>query len=67
MYNAETLLLNIKNKAKENNMNIKEVALKSGMSINALYNIKGKKGITCFNLARVADTLKCTTDELLGR
>lgn len=67
MTKAEILKRNIKEKGKEHGMNIREIAIASGLGVNAIYQITDKQGISCFNLAKIADTLGCTTDELLGR
>lgn len=67
MYTAEELTNNIKIIAEREGYNLKKLAIDSGMSINALYQIRGEQGLSCFNLAKIADTLGCTTDELLGR
>lgn len=67
MHNAQELQNTIKAKAKEQGMNVKQVAIASGLGVNAIYQITDKQGISCFNLAKIADTLGCTTDELLGR
>ena len=67
MNNAQQLIEIIKEKGKAQGMNVKQVALASGLGINAIYQITDKQGISCFNLAKIADTLGCTTDELLGR
>lgn len=67
MYTSEELKKRIKERADEKNIGLKQLALNVGLSINALYNIKGEQGITCFNLAKLADELDCSTDYLLGR
>ncbi|MBQ2846044.1 MAG: helix-turn-helix transcriptional regulator [Firmicutes bacterium] len=67
MSNAEILVMNIQNKAKEKGMNVKELAVKCGLGVNAIYQISGKQGFSCFSLAKIADELDCSTDYLLGR
>lgn len=67
MYNAEELKEILKQKAKEKGMNVKQLSKASGLGINAIYQITDRQGISCFNLAKIADTLGCSTDELLGR
>lgn len=67
MNNAQELQNAIKIRAKEKGMNIKELAIESGLGVNAIYQITDRQGMSCFNLAKIADTLGCTTDELLGR
>lgn len=67
MSNAEILVMNIQNKAKEKGINVKELALRCGLGVNAIYQITGKQGFSCFSLAKIADELDCSTDYLLGR
>lgn len=67
MYTSEKLKAKIKEKAKERGLNVKQLAKEAGLSINYVYNINGEQGATCFGLAKIADVLECTTDELLGR
>lgn len=67
MYTAEDLTQKIREAAEEKGINLKELAIRSGLSINALYQIRGKQGLSCFNLAKLADELECSTDYLLGR
>lgn len=67
MNNAQQLIETIKEKGREQGMNVKQIALASGLGINAIYQITDKQGISCFNLAKIADTLNCSMDELLGR
>lgn len=67
MYTSEELKAKIKEKAKEKGLNVKQLAREAGLSINYVYNINGEQGATCFGLAKIADVLECTTDELLGR
>lgn len=67
MYETKNLIENIRTRAKKQGYSLKSVAEASGLSQNILYNIKGEQGISCFNLAKIADTLECSTDELLGR
>lgn len=67
MYTSEELTQRIRSAAEEKGINLKELALRSGLSINALYQIRGKQGLSCFNLAKLADELGCSTDYLLGR
>lgn len=67
MNNAQQLQKTIKEKAKGKGMNVKELALASGLGINAIYQITDRQGMSCFNLAKIADVLECSTDELLGR
>ena len=67
MYTAEDLTQKIREVVEEKGINLKELAIRSGLSINALYQIRGKQGLSCFNLAKLADEIDCSTDYLLGR
>lgn len=67
MYTSEELTMKIRSAAEKKGINLKELSLRCGLSINALYQIRGKQGLSCFNLAKLADELECSTDYLLGR
>ena len=67
MKNAQELQKEIKIKAKEKGMNVKQLATASGLGVNAIYQITDRQGISCFSLAKIADVLECSMDELLGR
>lgn len=67
MYTSEELKKKIKEKAREQGMNVKQLAKEAGLSINYVYNINGEQGATCFGLAKIADVLECSINELLGR
>lgn len=67
MNKAEQLKQRIKEKGQQQGMNIRQIATEAGLGVNAVYQITDKQGISCFNLAKIADVLNCTTDELLGR
>lgn len=67
MCNAQTLINNIKNRAKQRNVIIRDMLNECGLSINAISQITDKKGISSFSLARIADYLDCSVDYLLGR
>lgn len=67
MYNAQELANRIKNRAKQNNVLIRDMLSACDLSINAISQITDKKGLSCFSLARIADYLNCSVDYLLGR
>lgn len=67
MYNAQELANRIKNRAKQNNVLIRDMLSACDLSINAISQITDKKGLSCFSLARIADYLDCSVDYLLGR
>ncbi len=67
MYYAQELVQRIKNRAKQQNILIREMLSACDLSINAISQINDKKGMASFSLARIADYLNCSTDYLLGR
>lgn len=67
MNKAQNLVINVKERAEQKGYSLKTLCAECGIAINTFYNIKDNKGISCFSLAKVADVLECTTDELLGR
>lgn len=67
MYSSRNLVQNIKNRAKERNVLIKDMLMSCELSINAISQISDKKGLSSFSLAKIADYLDVSTDYLLGR
>ena len=67
MYNAQILTQRIKDRAKQQNVLIRDMLSACSLSINAISQITDKKGLSCFSLARIADYLGCSVDYLLGR
>lgn len=67
MYYAQELVQRIKNRAKQQNILIRDMLSACDLSINAISQINDKKGMASFSLARIADYLNCSTDYLLGR
>ena len=67
MYNAQDLVHRIKNRAKQQNVLIRDMLSFCGLSINAISQISDKKGLSSFSLAQIADYLDCSVDYLLGR
>ena len=67
MYNAQELVQRIKNRAKQQNVLIRDMLTACDLSINAISQITDKKGLSSFSLARIADYLNCSVDYLLGR
>lgn len=67
MYDAQTLINRIKNRAKQQNILIRDMLSDCKLSVNAISQISDKKGLSCFPLARIADYLDCSVDYLLGR
>ena len=67
MYHAQELVQRIKNRAKQQNVLIRDMLSACDLSINAISQISDKKGLSSFSLARIADYLDCSVDYLLGR
>lgn len=67
MYNAQTLVNNIKRQAKLKNILIRDMLAECDLNINSLSQISDKKGLSSFSLALIADRLDCSVDYLLGR
>ena len=67
MYTAQELSFRIKARAKEKNLLIGDILNACELNINTLSQMKDKKGLSSFSLARIADTLDCSVDYLLGR
>ena len=67
MYTSNNLVTNIKTRAKEQNILIRDMLSECGLNINAISQISDKKGLSSFALAQIADCLECSTDYLLGR
>ena len=67
MYIAQELTSRIKDRAKHQNILIRDMLNDCGLSINTISQISDKKGLSSFSLARIADYLDCSVDYLLGR
>ncbi len=67
MYNAQLLMQNIKKRAKQKDILMKDMLPACNLSINSISQINDKKGISSFSLAKIADYLDCSVDYLLGR
>ena len=67
MYIAQELTSRIKDRAKHQNILIRDMLNDCGLSINTISQIYDKKGLSSFSLARIADYLDCSVDYLLGR
>lgn len=66
MYKSEEIATKIKEIAKEKNISIKEILEKSNLSESVIRSMK-KSMPKSDNLAKIADTLECSMDELMGR
>lgn len=67
MYTSHNLVSNIKSRAKERDVLIRDMLMCCELNINALNQISDKKGLSSFALAKIADYLDCSVDYLLGR
>lgn len=67
MYTAQELSFRIKMRAKQKNLLIGDILNACELNINTLSQMKDKKGLSSFSLARIADMLDCSVDYLLGR
>ncbi|MBS6475553.1 MAG: helix-turn-helix domain-containing protein [Clostridiales bacterium] len=67
MYTAQLLSDRIKQRAKDQQIKLKDMLIDLDLNINTISQISDKKGLSCFPLARIADYLDCSVDYLLGR
>ena len=67
MYSSVDVSLRIKQRAKEKQIKIRDLLDTCNLSINAISQTAGKKGMSSFSLAKIADELDCSVDYLLGR
>ena len=67
MYNSQELIIRIKERSKYKGILIRYVLSACDLNINTINQIRYKKGVSCFSLARIADYLDCSIDYLLGR
>lgn len=67
MYNSQVLVANIKARAKERHILIRDMLTACDLSVNTISQISDKKGLSSFSLGRIADYLDCSVDYLLGR
>ncbi len=66
MYNSSDIADRIKALAKQENIAVKDILSKAGLSKNSLTNFKTSVP-KADNLAKIADNLNCSVDYLLGR
>ena len=67
MYAPEKVAESIKNRAKERNIQIKDMLLDLGLNKNTLSTMYSGSMLKGDSLARIADYLDCSVDYLLGR
>ena len=67
MYDPEKIADSIKNRAKERNIQMKDMLLDLGLNKNTLSTMYKGTMLKRDSLARIADYLDCSVDYLLGR
>lgn len=67
MYTSQELSSRIKEVARENNVSIGEMLKCCGLSVNTLANMNNGRSIAFDSLAKIADYLNTSIDELVGR
>lgn len=67
MYDPAKVAESIKNRAKERNVQIKDMLLDLGLNKNTLSTMHNGSMLKGDSLARIADYLDCSVDYLLGR
>ena len=67
MYDPEKIADSIKNRAKERNIQMKDMLLDLGLNKNTLSTMYNGSMLKGDGLARIADYLDCSVDYLLGR
>lgn len=67
MYSSDLLAKQIRLEAKAQNISQKELLTKSGLGINTISKLSQGNDILVKNLIKIADTLNCSVDYLIGR
>ena len=67
MYTSTKLAKNIKERAKEIEITIKELLEECELNRNAINELSKGKAIAFDSLAKIADVLECSIDSLVGR
>lgn len=67
MYTSAKLAKRIKERAKEEEITIKELLEECELNKNAINELSKGKAIAFDSLAKIADVLECTVDSLIGR
>jgi transcriptional regulator with XRE-family HTH domain len=67
VYNSQSTAQRIKEQAKLQNKQIKNMLSECGLGINALSQFAKGQHLSSFSLAKIADYLNCSVDYLLGR
>lgn len=67
MYNSTIINQRIASILKTKPFNQKQLLERCGLNVNLLNKMTDNRGIGCFALAKIADSLETSTDYLLGR
>ena len=67
MYDVQNIAFEIKKKAKEKNVTIKQLLENCQLNINTVSELSKGKQISYLSFAKIADYLDCSVDYLLGR
>lgn len=67
MYNSKEIADRIRSRTKEQGKTLRGLLDECGLGINTVSKIAGGSDITTRHFARIADSLDCSVDYLLGR
>jgi DNA-binding Xre family transcriptional regulator len=67
MYNSQIIAENIKDMAKKKKLTMGNLLSSCGLGVNTIYKMSKGTDILVQNFAKIADTLECSIDYLLGR
>lgn len=67
MYTSTKLAKNIKERAKEEEITIRELLEECDLGKNTISDLNHGKAIAFDSLAKIADVLECSVDSLIGR
>ena len=67
LYKSLDIAENVKRRAKQQNIIIKEMLIDLKLGSNTMSNMRHDRMIAANSLARIADYLDCSVDYLLGR
>ncbi|MCM1220453.1 MAG: LexA family transcriptional regulator [Lachnospiraceae bacterium] len=67
MYNSQEIANRIKSRTKQQGKSLKEILSTCGLGVNTVSKISNGTDILTLNFAKIADSLDCSVDYLLGR
>ena len=67
MYDSQKIADRIRERAKEQGKTLRELLSECRLSINTISHIGNGGDITTLHFARIADSLECSVDYLIGR